>query len=104
MAQSTNRRRIFEGVMVLITFTLAVWISVRLDSYGVPISLVIPCGLGVVSSGMSMLSQLTQARAGTLHRCPAEGCAFSVRVENVDAAESRRWQEIAAAHPAHPLA
>ncbi|MZD09141.1 hypothetical protein GTW43_29280 [Streptomyces sp. SID5785] len=101
MAQNTNRLRVLEAVTLLFTLALAVWIGVRLDSFGVPIGLIIPCSLAILSSGLQMLAQLTRALAGTLHRCTEPGCSFEVRVQNVDAAENRRWQEIAAAHPAH---
>ncbi|MGJ5898486.1 hypothetical protein ACSCBZ_42055 [Streptomyces niveiscabiei] len=35
----------------------------------------------------------------TTHRCTA--CSFTVRLTRATPGESRRWQEIAAAHPDH---
>ncbi|GAB2891666.1 hypothetical protein [Streptomyces mayteni] len=46
----------------------------------------------------SVFNIATRARTIT-HRCTEPDCTFRVSVTAVDAAESRRWQEIAAAHP-----
>ncbi|MEV0254421.1 hypothetical protein AB0H82_09135 [Streptomyces sp. NPDC050732] len=79
---------------------LAVWVSIRLASYDVPLTLITACGLCVAACTLNLLERLAEARS-TTHRCPAAGCTFKVTVRGVDAAENRRWQEIAATHPTH---
>ncbi|MEU6054172.1 hypothetical protein ABZ829_27595 [Streptomyces xanthochromogenes] len=56
-------------------------------------------GLGIDN----LLTQVTDRAATAVYRCRAEGCTYTVRVAHADAAERRRWQETAAAHPRHEL-
>ncbi|MFJ8823750.1 hypothetical protein ACIREE_18440 [Streptomyces sp. NPDC102467] len=104
MAQSPNRRRITSAALIAAAGAVAVSIGVRLHSYGVPLALITPCVLTVLSSALWLLVHVEETWSSTLHRCTVKGCTFQVRVQHVDAAENRRWQEVAAAHPAHPTA
>ncbi|MCQ4212377.1 hypothetical protein [Streptomyces longispororuber] len=103
MAQSASRRRIVDVLAFAFSLAVAGSISFQLHTHQVPFGLVLPCGLAVFSSALSLLVKVADAAGGTLHRCTAHGCTFHVRVQNVDAAENRRWQEVAAAHPAHRI-
>ncbi|MGH4030854.1 hypothetical protein ACQB60_18160 [Actinomycetota bacterium Odt1-20B] len=102
MAQNPIRRRVAGLLIIATAGAVAVSIGMRLRSYGVPIGLITPCVLAVLSSALWLLMDVSKALASTVHRCTVKGCTFEVRVQNADAAESRRWQEIAAAHPNHP--
>ncbi|MFF2252478.1 hypothetical protein [Streptomyces sp. NPDC058142] len=96
-----QRRRIVSLLQVGVSLAVGVAISIRLASYGVPFFLLTACALGTAGSVLSALLNIEQARVATTHRCTAPGCDFRVRIQHSDAGESRRWQEIAAAHPTH---
>ncbi|MEU2153804.1 hypothetical protein ABZ532_02035 [Streptomyces sp. NPDC019396] len=101
MAQSPTRRRITSAALIAAAGTVAAWIAVQLHAYGVPIGLITPCVLSVLSSALWLLIRAEEAWSSTRHRCTATGCTFEVRVQNGSAADNRRWQEVAAAHPTH---
>ncbi|MFI9028834.1 hypothetical protein [Streptomyces sp. NPDC053560] len=52
-------------------------------------------------AGTACCQRLADAWTTTTHRCKAASCDFTVQISRVDAADNRRWQEIAAAHPHH---
>lgn len=103
MAKNKNAAlsRMVDVISVVTALALAASVGLRLHSYAVPLHLLIPCVLAVASSALWLLSKAAEAFESTVHRCTASGCTFQVRVRNGSAAESRRWQEIAAAHPTH---
>ncbi|MFJ9088722.1 hypothetical protein ACIRL3_40570 [Streptomyces sp. NPDC102384] len=103
MAKNKNsaRSRMVDVVSVVTALALATSTGMRLHSYAVPLGLLITCVLAVASSALWLLSKVAEAAESTVHRCTAEGCTFQVRVRHGSAADSRRWQEIAAAHPTH---
>ncbi|MFF2470558.1 hypothetical protein [Streptomyces sp. NPDC058066] len=101
MEPSPRVRRTLSAAFIVVALSVATLIGGHLHSYGVPIALITPCVLAVLSSALWLLSQVEAAYFSALHRCTVKGCTFQVRVQHVDAAENRRWQEIAAAHPAH---
>lgn len=101
MKTTSVRRRVVSLLIIGMAMAVAVSIGVRLHSYGVPLALITPCVLSVLSSSMWLLIRVEEAARTTTHRCTAAGCDFLVRLQHVDAAESRRWQEAAANHPAH---
>ncbi|NUS81022.1 MAG: hypothetical protein HOV70_33100 [Streptomyces sp.] len=98
---STTRRRVITVGIVAVSTALAVAIAARLSGYGVPVLLVAACGASCLSAFSSLLFHVADALPATTHRCTRPGCDFRVRLTNTDAAESRRWQEIAATHPHH---
>ncbi|MET7700411.1 hypothetical protein [Streptomyces sp. NPDC005485] len=97
----TLRRRIVSLLIVAAALAVGASIGVRLASYGVPWLLLTACALSAVSSALWLFGRIEQALTTTTHRCTAPRCTFQARVQHVDAAENRRWQEIAAAHPRH---
>ncbi|MGW6270427.1 hypothetical protein [Streptomyces sp. NPDC055060] len=99
--KSSPRRRIVAALVIAAALAVALSIGVRLASYGVPLALITPCVLAVLSSSLWLLMRVEEAARTTTHRCTAAGCDFLVRLQHVDAAENRRWQETAANHPAH---
>jgi hypothetical protein len=84
---------------VAVSTVLAVLIGVRLSGYGVPVTLLLACCLSCVATFSSLLFRLVGAWSTTTHRCTRPGCDFRVSLTRADAAENRRWQEIAARHP-----
>lgn len=84
---------------VVVSAALAVSIGVRLSGYGVPLTLLIACCAACLATFSSLLFRLIDAAGTTIHRCKRPGCDFQVRLTHTDAAENRRWQEIAAHHP-----
>ncbi|MEV5937962.1 hypothetical protein [Streptomyces sp. NPDC051994] len=74
-----------------------------MNGYGVPVLLALPCGLAVGFGAGHLVETVTTRLATTVYRCRAAGCTYKVSVTHVDAAERRRWQETAAAHPVHEL-
>ncbi|MGW6360538.1 hypothetical protein ACWFR5_36575 [Streptomyces sp. NPDC055092] len=99
--QSTTRRRLTLTAMVTVSAALAAGIALRLAPYHLPLTLHFACVTAAFSTFLSLLLHGLEARETTTHRCTAPGCDFRVRMRHVDAAENRRWQEIASAHPAH---
>ncbi|MGW6138091.1 hypothetical protein [Streptomyces sp. NPDC055140] len=99
-----QRRRIVSPLEIGVALAVGAAISIRLASYGVPFFLLTACALGTACSVLSALLNIEQAWTATTHRCTAPGCDFRVRIQHADAMESRRWQEIAAAHPRHDAA
>jgi hypothetical protein len=98
---SKLKRRLSSAVQVTVTGGLAAWECVQLHGYGVPLLLMTACGLAVWSALLSLWGQVARAAATTTHRCTAPGCDFTVRLRHASAVDNRRWQETAAAHPAH---
>ncbi|MBF6045957.1 hypothetical protein GO001_12075 [Streptomyces sp. NRRL B-1677] len=75
----------------------------RLRPYGMPWDLTAVCILPAAGTIASTVLHLAEVFSATTHRCTAPGCRFRIRTTGVDAAERRRWQEAAAAHPDHRL-
>ncbi|MEU9345173.1 hypothetical protein AB0D74_28620 [Streptomyces sp. NPDC048278] len=96
---STTRRRLTLLVVGTACTALAVAIGVRLAAYGVPLALLVACCLSCLATFSSLLFRLVDALSTTTHRCRRPGCDFQVRLTHANAAESRRWQEIAGQHP-----
>ncbi|MGW3284057.1 hypothetical protein ACWDR3_05330 [Streptomyces sp. NPDC001002] len=96
----TRRRFVLSAVFVASAAVSAV-IGVRLSGYGVPFALLLACCLSCMATFSSLFFRVADARSTTTHHCAAAGCDFQVRLTHTDAAESRHWQEIAAAHPDH---
>ncbi|MFD4973175.1 hypothetical protein [Streptomyces sp. NPDC058424] len=101
MAQSPTRRRITSAFLISGGCLVAFLIGSQLHTYGVPLGLITPCVLSVLSSALWLLIRVEEALSRTRHRCTAQGCTFEVRVQSGSAADNRRWQEVAAAHPTH---
>ncbi|MGW2228169.1 hypothetical protein [Streptomyces formicae] len=97
-----RRQRGLWLLALAFSLALAIAVGVRLASYGVPLALITGCALCVSASVQSLLEHVADA-CSTTHRCTAPGCTFAVTVRGVDAAENRRWQEIAATHPDHRI-
>ncbi|MFV8130059.1 hypothetical protein [Streptomyces syringium] len=80
---------------------VAWFIGLRLRVYHVPGDLTAACALAVFANVTVAVRFLIEGACAVTHRCPVPGCSFRVRLTNPDAAESRRWQEAASAHPTH---
>lgn len=93
------RHRILTIGAVAVSTALSLAIGARLASYDVPAVLLLACSLSCTAAFSSLLFRLIDAWSTTTHRCTRPGCDFQVRLTHTDAAESRRWQEIAATHP-----
>ncbi|MGW4433644.1 hypothetical protein [Streptomyces tendae] len=96
--KDTRHRALITGA-VAVSAALAVLIGVRLSGYGVPVTLLLACCLSCVATFSSLLFRLVGSWSTTTHRCTRTGCDFRVSLTHADAAENRRWQEIAARHP-----
>ncbi|WP_333740847.1 hypothetical protein [Streptomyces sp. IBSBF 2806] len=96
--KDTRHRGLITGA-VAVSAALAIAIGVQLSGYGVPLSLLLACCLSCLATFSSLLFRLIAALSTTTHRCARPGCDFRVSLAHTDAAESRRWQEIAAQHP-----
>ncbi|WP_052863583.1 hypothetical protein [Streptomyces niger] len=97
---SMNRtlRRYSFPVSLVLGGGLAAAAGTQLASYSVPSGLSFGCALCICSTFTSFLQTVAEALTTTTHRCRKEGCDFAVRL-GAQAAENRRWQEIAATHP-----
>ncbi|MFF2061103.1 hypothetical protein ACFVWZ_04745 [Streptomyces sp. NPDC058200] len=102
--KSSSNRNVMAGVSALASGTVASFIGVRLNSYGLPFSLTLACAMAVWASLLTALNSAADDWNTTTHRCSVSGCDFTVRLRYCDAAENRRWQEIATAHPTHRTA
>ncbi|MEU1408520.1 hypothetical protein ABZ471_40595 [Streptomyces sp. NPDC005728] len=96
---SLARHRLTQLAAAAVSTALAAGIGVRLASYGVPLTLLMGCSLSCLATFTALLFRVVDALSTTLHRCTQPGCDFQVRLTRADAAECRRWQEIAASHP-----
>jgi hypothetical protein len=101
-ASLTRRRVALLGVVAACT-ALAAAIGVRLAAYGVPTALLVACSLSCLATFTSLGFRAVDALSTTTHQCKQPGCDFRVQLTNPDAAENRRWQEIAARHPHRAL-
>ncbi|MFD8396459.1 hypothetical protein ACFV2N_46640 [Streptomyces sp. NPDC059680] len=99
---ATRRRLVYSGIVVVCA-TLAGAIGVRLSQYDVPASLLVACSGSCLATFTSLAFRCTEALSTITHQCAQPGCDFRVRLTNADAAENRRWQEIAAQHPHRAL-
>ncbi|WAU84900.1 hypothetical protein O1Q96_37550 [Streptomyces sp. Qhu-G9] len=97
----TRRRRIASLLIIACALAVGASTGVRLAAYGVPFALLTACVLGIASSSLWLYSHIDAALTSTTHRCRAPYCTVQVRMRHVSAADSLRWQEIAAAHPTH---
>ncbi|MBA6433859.1 hypothetical protein [Streptomyces sp. GMR22] len=88
-------------VAEIIAAGMAAYIGYQLDSYGVPLVMTVASSLAMFLAFRDAIHQFTGVARAVTHRCPDRGCDFMVRLTGASAAESRRWQEIAAAHPRH---
>ncbi|MDQ1046818.1 hypothetical protein [Streptomyces sp. V4I2] len=93
------RHRALVTGAVAVSGALAMVIGMRLSGYGVPLALLLACCLSCLATFSSLLFHLISAMSTTTHRCGRPGCDFRVSLAHTDAAENRRWQEIAARHP-----
>ncbi|MET8074896.1 hypothetical protein [Streptomyces sp. NPDC005303] len=100
---SIRRRRLAVSAAVAASTALTVAIGVRLSGYGVPLALLLACCLSCLATFSSLLFRVIAAWSTTTHRCTQPGCDFRVSLAHTDAAESRKWQEIAAQHPHRTL-
>ncbi|MEU9323805.1 hypothetical protein AB0D91_08305 [Streptomyces canus] len=98
---NTTRHRALTMGATAVSAALAAVIGVRLSGYGVPLALLLACCLSCLATFSSLLFRVIDGWSSTTHRCTRAGCDFRVRLTHADAAESRRWQEIAAHHPHH---
>ena len=89
------------ALALVVSVGFGVVIGLRLAGYGVPVLLALSCGLLAAAGVHSLLHSIADGLSTTTHRCTVPSCGWRVRVRHVDAAENRRWQEAAAAHPAH---
>ncbi|MBM4794608.1 hypothetical protein HXP44_21715 [Streptomyces sioyaensis] len=101
MAGTVQRRRLALPAAALAGAVAAVSTGLRLAAYHVPASLSLSCALSVLASTVWLIAHIADALTVTTYRCQAPGCDFRVRLRITDAAESRRWQKIAAEHPSH---
>lgn len=99
----TTRHRALTTGVVAVSAALAVAIGVRLSAYGVPLALLLACCLSCLATFSSLFFRVIAALSTTTHHCPRPGCDFRVSLTHTDAAESGRWQEIAAQHPHRSL-
>ncbi|MFJ8108799.1 hypothetical protein [Streptomyces sp. NPDC096132] len=93
------RHRILTVGAVAVSGALAAAIGVRLSGYGVPLLLLFACTASCLATFSSLLFRLVEAWSTTTHRCTRPGCDFRVSLTRANAADNRRWQEIAARHP-----
>ncbi len=96
-----KRRRLVLPAAAVAGVVVAVSTGLRLSAYHVPASLTVSCVLATLTSTVWLIAHVADALTSTTHRCPAPGCDFQVRLRGTGAAESRRWQEVAAEHPGH---
>ncbi|GHC33129.1 hypothetical protein LE181_17870 [Streptomyces sp. SCA3-4] len=73
----------------------------QLATHGVPVLINVACTLAIYATVHTAVRRAVDELLATTHRCPVPGCRFRIRLVNPDPGESRRWQEIAAAHPLH---
>ena len=100
MSASKKNRAAFVLLLAVATGFTTV-LGAQLHGYGVPLALLAACCCGVWSCAVDLGIAVVKASTTTVHRCTTPGCEFTVRLRHTDAAENRRWQEAAAAHPAH---
>ncbi|MEV6669938.1 hypothetical protein [Streptomyces sp. NPDC051162] len=94
-------RRLRLSAAALVGAVVASGICSDLNDCGVQGSLMAVCSLAVFANVTATVDHLWIAATATTHRCTVRGCDFRVRLSDPTAAESRRWQEAAAAHPTH---
>ncbi|QSY50192.1 MULTISPECIES: hypothetical protein [Streptomyces] len=73
----------------------------QLATHDVPVLLIAGCALAVYATVHVAVRRAMDELRATTHRCAIPGCRFRIRLVNPDPGESRRWQEVAASHPAH---
>ncbi|MBT2382094.1 hypothetical protein [Streptomyces sp. ISL-11] len=94
-------QRVRLPAAALVGAAVALTAGSRLRGYDVPVALTTACALALFANVACSINHLVEVAFATTHRCRVPGCSFRVRLPDADAAESRRWQEAAAAHPHH---
>ncbi|MFD3512566.1 hypothetical protein [Streptomyces sp. NPDC058657] len=74
----------------------------RLLTYRVPLGAALLCGVAVTVM-FAVIGFVYDFLSRPVFRCSVPDCSYLVRLSHADAAETRRWQESAAAHPDHEL-
>ncbi|MFJ8507586.1 hypothetical protein [Streptomyces avermitilis] len=94
-----TRHRALNAGAVAVSGALSVAIAVQLSAHGVSPALLFACTASCLATFSSLLFRLIGAWSTTTHRCTRPGCDFRVSLTRATAADSQRWQEIAAHHP-----
>lgn len=96
---STSHRLAALWVPFVASTGFAAVFGSHLSGYGLPLSLWLACVLSQWSATFGLFDSLVRSRRTRVYRCRKPDCDFTVRLTGACAAESRRWQETAAAHP-----
>ncbi|MFI5805663.1 hypothetical protein [Streptomyces sp. NPDC051561] len=102
MKKSTLSACLLPAATFLLAGAAAWRTASTLAAYQVPLPMTLVCAFGVAVLFASVVVAVSEA-SRPVFRCRAEGCTYRVRVSHADAAEVRRWQESAAAHPDHEV-
>ena len=78
-------------------------LGIRLDDLGVPFWLACVSGCGVANAVVNELDRQIERLGTATYTCRTPGCDFRARLKAASAADNRRWQEAAAAHPHHAM-
>ncbi|MFE3180797.1 hypothetical protein ACFXKR_07820 [Streptomyces violascens] len=98
---SVVRHRVAPLVTAASALTVSVYTDARLLGYGVPTLLAMACAVSIGLGIANLVKWAFSLADLNVYRCPAVGCTFTAHLTRASAAERRRWQEIAAAHPDH---
>ncbi|MFE4855784.1 hypothetical protein [Streptomyces sp. NPDC056670] len=99
----TPRRLLLAVLSTAVGMAAGVFVGFDLLGHHVATLTAFGCAAAVGLGIDNLLTQITIRMDTAVYRCPAGGCSYKVRVAHADAAERRRWQETAAAHPRHEL-
>ncbi|MFE1728616.1 hypothetical protein ACFW6X_00410 [Streptomyces bacillaris] len=99
---STKIRHLYWAA-ALVAVVLGATVGIRLDSLDVPFWLACLSGCGVANAAVNELDRQIERLGLTTYACRTPGCDFRARLKAPSAADNRRWQEAAAAHPHHAL-
>ncbi|MEU6984095.1 hypothetical protein ABZ946_11775 [Streptomyces sp. NPDC046324] len=95
--------RLADAAAVVAAGVCGAIVALRLDGYGVPFGLTVACGFGAASTLSALLMRLVERLGTATYACQVEDCTFRAELKAASAVDHRRWQEAAAAHPAHAL-
>ncbi|MEU6947786.1 hypothetical protein ABZ957_21500 [Streptomyces sp. NPDC046316] len=100
---NSTKLRLASAAATVAAVVCGVLVAAGLDPYGVPFALTVVCGLSATYTASELLMRLVERLGTVTYACRVEDCTFKAELKAGSAVDHRRWQEAAAAHPAHVL-
>ena len=96
-----NKPTAIEATIVVVSGALAAGIANQLTDHHVSTLTTVSAVLAILTAGIALATQISQALRTTTYTCPAKGCSVYVRVKDVTGTELGRLKTYATDHSKH---